>query len=218
MTTPHDRRAHDRRAHDRRARARRGSLLAALASTALLVAPAPSARADSGPGAPADTTPPVKIDAKDPDLRLSGSAKLAPGRVLDIKSVVETDDGDERREDTNAKVKFALQAEVLFDKDSSKLGGEANARIRAIAQEIEKQNAGSVRVFGFTDDLGSALHGLKLAKERANAVQRALSANLDSSVQYQIRGYGEQYPIADNSTEEGRKKNRRVEVSFARSG
>ncbi|MEU5023018.1 OmpA family protein [Streptomyces milbemycinicus] len=226
MTTLDDRGAHDRRAHDRRAsdardrraRVRRGALLAALASTALLVTPAPAAHADSGPGAPADTTPPIKIDAKDPDLRLPGSAKLAPGRVLDIKSVVETDDGDERREDTNAKVKFALQAEVLFDKDSSKLGGEASARIRAIAQEIEKQNATSVRVFGFTDDLGSALHGLKLSKERANAVQHALSANLDSSVQYQIRGYGEQYPIADNSTEEGRKKNRRVEVSFARSG
>lgn len=210
MTTLRDRRA--------RTRARRGSLLAALASTALLVAPSPAARADSGPGAPADTTPPVKIDTSDSDLRMPGSAKLAPGRVLDIKSVVETDDGDERREDTNAKVKFALQAEVLFGKDSSKLGGEASARIKAIAQEIEKQNATSVRVFGFTDDLGSALHGIKLSKERANAVQRALSADLDSAVQYEIRGYGEQYPIADNSTEAGRKKNRRVEVSFARAG
>ncbi|MER7787432.1 OmpA family protein [Streptomyces sp. NPDC097640] len=210
MTTLRDRRA--------RTRARRGSLLAALASTALLVAPSPAARADSGPGAPADTTPPVKIDTGDSDLRMPGSAKLAPGRVLDIKSVVETDDGDERREDTNAKVKFALQAEVLFGKDSSKLGGEASARIKAIAQEIEKQNATSVRVFGFTDDLGSALHGIKLSKERANAVQRALSADLDSAVQYEIRGYGEQYPIADNSTETGRKKNRRVEVSFARAG
>ncbi|MEU5612622.1 OmpA family protein [Streptomyces sparsogenes] len=212
MTTLHDGRA------GRRARARRGSVLVALASTALLVTPSPAARADSGPGAPADTTPPMKIDAKDPDLRMPGSAKLAPGRVLDIKSVVETDDGDERREDTNAKVKFALQAEVLFDKDSSKLGGDAGARIKAIAQEIEKQNATTVRVFGFTDDLGSSLHGLKLSKERADAVQRALSANLDSSVHYQIRGYGEQYPIADNSTEEGREKNRRVEVSFARAG
>ncbi|MEU1791312.1 OmpA family protein [Streptomyces sparsogenes] len=212
MTTLHDGRT------GRRARARRGSVLVALASTALLVTPSPVARADSGPGAPADTTPPMKIDAKDPDLRMPGSAKLAPGRVLDIKSVVETDDGDERREDTNAKVKFALQAEVLFDKDSSKLGGEAGARIKAIAQEIEKQNATTVRVFGFTDDLGSSLHGLKLSKERADAVQRALSANLDSSVHYQIRGYGEQYPIADNSTEEGREKNRRVEVSFARAG
>lgn len=197
--------------------ARCGVLLAALASTALWMT-APAAHADSGPGAPADTTPPVKIDPKDPDLRMPEGAKLAPGRVLDIKSVVETDDGDERREDTNAKVKFALQAEVLFDKDSAKLGGAASARIKEIAGEIERQGAKNVRVFGFTDDLGSAGHGINLSKKRANAVQQALSEDLDASVNYQIRGYGEQYPIADNATEEGREKNRRVEVSFARSG
>ncbi|MCG0290953.1 OmpA family protein [Streptomyces sp. PSAA01] len=201
--------------------ARRGPVLAALASTALLVtltAPAPSAHADSGPGAPADTTPPLKIDANDSDLRMPEGAKLAPGRVLDIKSVVETDDGDERREDTNAKVKFALQAEVLFGKDSAKLGGEAEARIKEIASEAERQNAKSVRVFGFTDDLGSAGHGIVLSKQRANAVQQALAEDLDPSVNYEIRGYGEQYPIADNASEEGRKRNRRVEVSFPRTG
>ncbi|RSS31917.1 OmpA family protein, partial [Streptomyces sp. WAC05858] len=171
---------------------------------------------DSGPGAPADTTPPLKIDAKDSDLRMPEGAELAPGRVLDIKSVVETDDGDERREDTNAKVKFALQAEVLFGKDSAKLGGEAKARIKEIASEAERQNAKSVRVFGFTDDLGSANHGIVLSRQRANAVQQALAEDLDPSVNYEIRGYGEQYPIADNASEEGRKRNRRVEVSFPR--
>ncbi|GHJ31024.1 MULTISPECIES: OmpA family protein [Streptomyces] len=201
--------------------ARRGPLLAALAATALVItlaAPAPPAHADSGPGAPADTTPPLKIDTEDADLRMPGSAELAPGRVLDIKSVVETDDGDERREDTNAKVKFALQAEVLFGKDSAKLGGEARARIKEIAAEAEQQNARNVRVFGFTDNLGSASHGIVLSKERANAVQQALAEDLDPSVQYEIRGYGEQYPIADNTSEEGRKRNRRVEVSFPRTG
>ncbi|MFI0814679.1 OmpA family protein [Streptomyces sp. NPDC021098] len=196
---------------------RYGPALAALAlvlTTPTLTAPA--AHADSGPGAPADTRPPLKIDADDPDLRMPEGAKLAAGRVLDIKSVVETDDGDERREDTNTKVSFALQAEVLFGKDSSKLGSEANARIQEIADEAKRQNAKSVRVFGFTDNLGSAGHGLTLSRERANAVQQRLADHLDPSVSYQIRGYGEQYPIADNATEEGRKKNRRVEVSFPR--
>jgi outer membrane protein OmpA-like peptidoglycan-associated protein len=198
---------------------RYGPVLAALASTALWVtALAPAAHADSGPGAPADTTPPVRMDAEDSDLRMPEGAKLAPGRVLDIKTVVETDDGDERREDTNAKVKFALQAEVLFGKDSAKLGGAANARIKEIAGEAERQDAKNVRVFGFTDNLGSSPHGDELSKKRANAVQRALARSLDSSVHYEIRGYGEQYPIADNATEEGRKKNRRVEVSFPRTG
>ena len=195
---------------------RYGPVLAALTlvlTTPALTAPA---RADSGPGAPADTRPPLKIDADDPDLRMPEGAKLAAGRVLDIKSVVETDDGDERREDTNTKVSFALQAEVLFGKDSAKLGAEANARIQQIADEAERQDAKSVRVFGFTDNLGSAAHGLELSRKRADAVQQRLASSLDSSVAYQIRGYGEQYPIADNATEAGRKKNRRVEVSFPR--
>ncbi|MFI9205367.1 OmpA family protein [Streptomyces sp. NPDC053048] len=189
-----------------------------LAAAAVLVVVVP-AHADGGPGGSARTAPPVRIDASAPGLKLRPGAKLAPGRVLDIKSVVETGDGEERREDTNVDVTFALQTEVLFDKDSSRLGGAANARIRVIAAEVRKQRATVLRIFGFTDNLGSADHGVALSKERANAVQRELAEELgSSSVRYEIRGYGEQYPIADNSTEDGRRKNRRVEVSFPRGG
>ncbi|WFB07656.1 OmpA family protein [Streptomyces sp. LX-29] len=201
-----------------RNRIRSQAAVAALTATLLLAVPSPAAHADGGPGAPADTTPPVEIDADDADLRLKEGAELAPGRVLDIKVVVETATGDERREDTNTRVKFALQAEVLFDKNSAKLSREASARIKVIADEVEEQGATTVRVFGFTDNLGSSAHGDDLSKERANAVQQELSKSLDSTVDYQIRGYGEQYPIADNATEEGRRKNRRVEVSFSRDG
>ncbi|MFE0045125.1 OmpA family protein [Streptomyces albireticuli] len=202
-------------------RAIRRAAAAAAVTTAMLAATAPAvtARADSGPGSAADTSPPVRIDSKDPDLKMRSGAELAPGRVLDIKSVVETGDGDERREDTNVAVTFALQAEVLFDKDSASLGTDAHSKIRAIADEVTKQRATTLRVFGFTDNLGSTAHGVALSKERANAVQRQLAEDVGSSgVSYQIRGYGELFPIADNATEEGRRKNRRVEVSFPRRG
>lgn len=179
-----------------------------------------SAVADDGPSVPpgteASAEPPVKTDGNDPDLKMPEGGTLAPGKVLDIIQVVEDEGGEERREDSNADIKFALQAEVLFGKDSAKLSSEANSRIVAIAAEIEKQNATKVRVFGFTDNLGSSAHGDVLSKQRAEAVNSVLSKELDPSITFEIRGYGEQYPIADNSTEEGRKKNRRVEVSFPR--
>ncbi|MFF0073493.1 OmpA family protein [Streptomyces sp. NPDC005494] len=181
---------------------------------------ATGAVADDGPSVPpgteATSEPPVKIDGNDPDLKMPDGGTLAPGKVLDIIQVVEDEGGEERREDSNADIKFALQAEVLFGKDSAKLSSEANSRIVAIAAEIEKQNATKVRVFGFTDNLGSSAHGDVLSKQRAEAVNSVLSKELDPSITFEIRGYGEQYPIADNTTEEGRKKNRRVEVSFPR--
>ncbi|KUL52097.1 hypothetical protein ADL22_05655 [Streptomyces sp. NRRL F-4489] len=186
---------------------------AALLLTAALTAPA--AHADP-PGITEDTTAPVRIDATSPKLRMVQGATLAPPKVLNIKSVVETDDGSERRQDTNDNITFALQAEVLFAKDSADLSTDALARISAIAEEVRKQHATDLRVFGFTDNLGSAAHGLVLSKQRANAVQRELAVDLGSGVTFQVRGYGEQYPVADNGTEAGRRKNRRVEVSFPR--
>ncbi|MFE9307315.1 OmpA family protein [Streptomyces sp. NPDC088353] len=181
-----------------------------------------AARADSGPSVPPGTEPsasaPVKVDPSDPDLKLPEGATLAAAKVLDIKSVVEEQGGEERREDTNTDVTFALQAEVLFAKDSAKLSDRAKSRINTIAQEIKKQKASQVRVFGFTDNLGTHAHGVVLSKQRANAVQDVLSQELnDPNITFDVRGYAEQYPIANNSTEDGRKKNRRVEVTFPRS-
>ncbi|MCX5399406.1 OmpA family protein [Streptomyces sp. NBC_00102] len=176
--------------------------------------------ADDGPSTPpgteATSEAPVPLDANDPDLKMPEGGTLAPGKVLDIVQVVEDLGGEERREDSNQSIKFALQAEVLFGKDSAKLSPQANSRIEAIAAEIKAQNATQVRVFGFTDNLGSSAHGDVLSKQRAEAVHAVLSKQFGAEVTFEIRGYGEQYPIADNGTEEGRKKNRRVEVSFPR--
>jgi outer membrane protein OmpA-like peptidoglycan-associated protein len=192
----------------------------ALLATTLLLLTTPPAHADDPsvpPGTEPTATAPVEVDPNDPDLKLPEGATLAEPKVLDIKQVVEDETGDERREDTNADVKFALQAEVLFGKDSAKLSADAKARIAGIAEEIKKQNATQIRVFGFTDNLGSSAHGDVLSKQRANAVQAALAGDLNNaSVTFEVRGYGEQYPIADNASEAGRKKNRRVEVTFPR--
>ncbi|MET7942992.1 OmpA family protein [Streptomyces sp. NPDC005302] len=196
--------------------------LTALAVLATLVFAGGPAHADDDPSAPpgsVTTSPPPDVDANSPGLKLADGATLAGAKVLDIKSVVEDLGGEERREDTNADVTFALQAEVLFPKDSSKLNPDAQSRIQAIADEIKAQHATTVRVFGFTDSLGSYAHGLTLSKNRAEQVHDRLAAALGSSdtdITFEVRGYSEDYPIADNTSEQGRRKNRRVEVTFPR--
>ncbi|WP_416960094.1 OmpA family protein [Streptomyces sp. Agncl-13] len=158
-------------------------------------------------------------------LVLRGGATLAPPRILDLGSdpvalnqVVEDQDGSERREDTNTEVTYELQAEVLFAKDSARLSNSAQSHIAAIAREINQQRPAKVRVSGFTDTLGSSTHGDALSTQRAQAVQTVLADGLPSTVSFETRGFGERHPIASNTTEAGRRENRRVEISFQPTG
>jgi outer membrane protein OmpA-like peptidoglycan-associated protein len=213
--------------------ARRRARLAAVACVVMLTAagvgvPAPASAAGGGSAAtstpppdaplPGTAAKPVTVDPHAAGLRLAPGATLAAPKVLDIVSVVGDSNGSERRSDTTSAVTFDLQAEVLFKKDSAALSADASSRIEAIADEIIRQNAKTVRVFGFTDNLGTHAHGVVLSKQRAEAVYSALAKDLpdNGDIQFQVRGYAEQYPIADNSDESGRKQNRRVEITFAK--
>ncbi|MFE0422200.1 OmpA family protein [Streptomyces sp. NPDC058953] len=188
--------------------------------TGAQLAGAPGASADETPGAAGpdeavSASEPSPIDSSDPGLKIRDGATLAAPRVLDIVSIVETEGGEERREETTTSLTLALQAEVLFGKNSSALSPQASGRIAAIVNEIRKNRPSRVRVFGFTDDLGTYEHGQKLSKARADAVHGVLTRQLnDPGITYEVRGYSEEYPIADNSTPEGRQKNRRVEITF----
>jgi outer membrane protein OmpA-like peptidoglycan-associated protein len=204
---------------------------ASLALTVVLlasgVAVAPYAVADTNPppnaGDPSPTAP-VRIDPTSPNLQLPEGSTLAPAKVLDIVSVtdestVAASQPEQRQETSNSTVTYALQSEVAFAKDSAVLSPSVTSRIQAIAADINTRHVTSpIRVFGFTDDLGSSEHGEALSRQRAQAVYQVLATALssagDASHTFQVRGYGEDYPIADNSTESGRRQNRRVEITF----
>lgn len=208
-----------------RAAAAIGAVVLVLAAGA-----APAVADDNPPPSAGDPTPsaPVPVDTASPNLRLPEGATLAPPKVLDIVSVsdqstVAASQPEQRQETSNSTVTYALQSEVLFPRDSAKLSPSATSRIRAIAGDINARHVSSpIRVFGFTDDLGSSEHGDILSKARANAVYKVLAIELtalgDASHTFQVRGYGEDYPIADNSDETGRRQNRRVEITFTPPG
>jgi len=64
---------------------------------------------------------------------------------------------------------------------------------------------------GYTDNIGDPQANLALSKERAEAVMAEIvKLGIDSS-RLEAEGYGDQFPVADNATEEGRQKNRRVD-------
>jgi outer membrane protein OmpA-like peptidoglycan-associated protein len=195
----------------------------------LPVFPVAAAHADeTNPTAQPTPFAPIKIDLLSPALKLPEGATLADPKVLDIVSVTDSssssgataDSGEERHQESNSTITYALQADVTFGKDSAKLSPTATSRIQAIASDIAaKKVTDPIRVFGFTDNLGSSSHGDVLSKQRADAVYKILAKALASggnstAYSFQVRGYGEDYPIADNSTEPGRKQNRRVEITF----
>jgi outer membrane protein OmpA-like peptidoglycan-associated protein len=67
-------------------------------------------------------------------------------------------------------------------------------------------------VNGHTDNNGNAAHNQQLSEGRAKAVVAALLAKGLDSARLAAKGFGQQQPVADNAQEEGRAKNRRVEL------
>jgi outer membrane protein OmpA-like peptidoglycan-associated protein len=199
--------------------ASRTSVVAAF-TLVLVLTPTGVTRADDDPTAAPSASAPTRVDSSDADLELPEGATLATPKVLDIISVTDAsstdvNQGEERQETSNSRITHALQADVLFGRDSAALNSSGVALIRAIASDIKGKNVTSpIRVFGFTDDLGSYGHGKVLSKKRADAVYKVLAQTLTDGYTFQVRGYSEDYPIADNATEAGRKQNRRVEITF----
>lgn len=72
----------------------------------------------------------------------------------------------------------------------------------------------SILIEGHTDSIGSDTSNLILSQNRANAVMRYLTQHGVGSDKLKATGFGKSRPIADNSTADGRAKNRRVEFTI----
>lgn len=102
--------------------------------------------------------------------------------------------------------------DVLFEFDSSRLQGSSRREIGLIADAIQKASGRHVAVEGHTDSVGSSSYNHRLSEARARSVASALGGEGVSRNRMSVKGFGENKPIASNSTSSGRAKNRRVEV------
>jgi OmpA-OmpF porin, OOP family len=110
-----------------------------------------------------------------------------------------------------AGVQISLDAAVLFDTGKYVLRDEAKGELDRAADAIREHPRARVVVEGHTDNQGSTAANLKLSNDRAGAVRDYLAAVVPN-VQFRTVGYGETRPVASNDTEDGRQKNRRVEI------
>jgi OOP family OmpA-OmpF porin len=101
---------------------------------------------------------------------------------------------------------------LLFNTDSATLRRESQEQLGNIAAILKAYPNVHVKIGGYTDNTGDAQTNLKLSDDRANGVRAELVALGISPDRLEAQGYGEQFPVADNSTAEGRAKNRRVSM------
>lgn len=72
------------------------------------------------------------------------------------------------------------------------------------------------KIGGYTDNVGNAAANLRLSQRRADAVMQALVQSGVPASRLQAEGYGDKHPVADNSTEDGRARNRRIALKVTR--
>jgi outer membrane protein OmpA-like peptidoglycan-associated protein len=109
---------------------------------------------------------------------------------------------------------YGLGENILFDEGKSTIRTSAEQNLRQIAASVGQRYKGAeIRIFGYTDAVGSAGYNKELAEQRAQAVSDWIAANGNiSKDKISLEPVGEERPVASNSTSEGRQQNRRVEI------
>jgi OOP family OmpA-OmpF porin len=102
---------------------------------------------------------------------------------------------------------------ILFDVDRAEVGAESRATLEEVANLLKSDPALRLEVAGHTDNTGGADHNMKLSLARAAAVVNALVGTYGiDKTRLQPKGYGDTKPVAPNDSDQGRSKNRRVEL------
>jgi outer membrane protein OmpA-like peptidoglycan-associated protein len=101
---------------------------------------------------------------------------------------------------------------IFFATDSFELKKESYAELNTIIDLLKKNPQLKVEIGGHTDNVGSKEYNLRLSENRAKSVYDYLVSKGIDAKRLKYKGYGFFEPVSDNSTEEGRAKNRRTEM------
>jgi OmpA-OmpF porin, OOP family len=130
--------------------------------------------------------------------------------ILEIEAMKQDISAGEMLEAINKNGSVSLQ--INFETGKSVIQPESQNIIDRIAEMLNTDAALKVSIEGHTDNVGNAAANKTLSENRARAVVNALAAKGIDKSRLSAKGWGQEKPVADNSTDEGKAKNRRVEI------
>jgi outer membrane protein OmpA-like peptidoglycan-associated protein len=151
--------------------------------------------------------------------RAAGVRPLGPAAAIDYVNRLEN---DLRRETAGTgvdviragdRILLRLPAAFTFDVGSANIRPQALSTLTEVALTAKQYNQTFVDVLGHTDATGTPKSNQALSERRAEAVAKHLRSRV-AAARIATRGYAATQPIADNVTEAGRAKNRRVEIKL----
>ena len=105
-----------------------------------------------------------------------------------------------------------ISLNILFDTGKSTIKNESLPIIDEVYQLMKLDLTLKISVEGHTDNVGDAASNKKLSTDRAKSVMDALIVKGIDKTRLSYIGWGQEKPVADNRTDEGKSKNRRVEI------
>ncbi|SUD89784.1 OmpA family protein [Psychrobacter phenylpyruvicus] len=122
--------------------------------------------------------------------------------------------GVEVKHDGQGNIDLIMPGNITFAHDSTSINPSFYNTLDKLASTMNQYDQTTVTVMGHTDSVGNPTYNQGLSQRRAQSVAGYLVNRGVSSYRIQTLGYGQSQPIADNSTEQGRMQNRRVEIKL----
>jgi outer membrane protein OmpA-like peptidoglycan-associated protein len=148
------------------------------------------------------------------DLPVAGAADPVASYLDRMASEIGTKFPDGRAARRGEVLEFTLSSDVVFGVGRDQVKPAARPSLFALAEILKRYPDTLVTIEGHTDSSGTAESNQILSEKRARRVFDSLVQNGVHALRISMRGYGERFPVADNSTPEGRRINRRIQVKI----
>ncbi|MBI5022160.1 MAG: OmpA family protein [Ignavibacteriales bacterium] len=146
---------------------------------------------------------------------IGGAAGALIGRYMDKQAEeMERDIEGAKVERVGEGIKITFDSGILFDINKSDLQSEAKKNLDNLAKILNKYNDTNILIEGHTDSTGTVEHNMTLSNQRSESVSNYLKGLNVIGSRITTAGYGPNQPVSTNTTVEGRRLNRRVEVAI----